>query len=436
MASPRVSSNKGEGSDVLATLFAAAVQRQQEQQQQQEPLVRENWQNSNCQLKTARNTQRLDKDSDKKDQDTHSVQQLEAKREKLCQLLNLRPQSSSCMNSNTNSSSNSDPIKPSTRSTASTMASLFARASTESSSAQKHKQRLNDSSDGGSDRQRTKLSYTTSDYDISSNDISRTKTSPLRTGGSKDSSKKSSSSSSATSLKSKAQGLDRETRQKINVVSNGVSHNINSSQLRNLETWYDEGGRSLDDRFYQELADSNENEGWKADDMFEYNERMHHIYTTYNERTLSDKYTTPLPKLAAKSSKSKSRLATKIAEAIEQNTNGRVTPESSDDDELFEKERMKRIQVKRRYELLKNERQIQDINDSQQLTKGSNDLKNGAIIINGNSKGINKLSSSHYSNSTETPATASLSSSPVLNESVRPITSSSRNILRACLSTT
>lgn len=198
---------------------------------------------------------------------------------------------------------------------------------------------------------------------------------------------------------------------------------VNNHELKYLKNWDDEDAdkSDLDESIFKELADSDNGNGWKADEMFEYNEKMHKIHTTYNEKTLSTNYTTPLPKSNCKVSRNRHKLAEKLAEQIQLETNGRVTPESSDDDEVYELERLKRKQHQHNSSS-QSRRQISN-HDCQDRFKPDSELKR------------NK-SSSRHSTSTETPATISLSSSPTLNEAIRPITSSSRNILRTCLGMT
>lgn len=130
------------------------------------------------------------------------------------------------------------------------------------------------------------------------------------------------------------------------------------SEMRNLESWHDEDEEPIDDSCYQELVDPSNSNGWSADEMFKYNERMHKITSSYNERTLSDNYTTPLPKI---NSKTTMRLATQLAKEIEERViaEGRITPESSDDDELFKAERMKRVQLKQKKQHLRQQKQHQ-----------------------------------------------------------------------------
>lgn len=187
-------------------------------------------------------------------------------------------------------------------------------------------------------------------------------------------------------------------------------------ELRNLESWHDEDAKKLDSSHYQELVELGNSNGWSADEMFKYNEKMHKITSSYSEKTLSGKYTTPLPKT---NSKTTIKLATQLAKEIQDRViaEGRITPESSDDDELFENNRMRREQMNQQRRMVSQHRQ-----------RPSN---NHSFVLHTN-KTIE--SSSHYSNSTETPATASLSSSPTLNDTViKPVTCSSRNILRTCL---
>lgn len=228
----------------------------------------------------------------------------------------------------------------------------------------------------------------------------------------------------------------------------------NHVELRNLESWHDESEGQLDDSCYQELVDSGNTNGWSADEMFKYNEKRHKILSSYSEKTLSGEYTTPVSKVKSKTTL---RLATKLAKEIEDRVmaEGRVTPESSDDDELFERERTKRIQMKQLKQLdqLKNLKTISNgINHSQarHSTNGTTTTTtNTTNMINKyfastntvNYRSVNSAqksnrSSSQHSNSSATPATASLSSSPTLNDSnmiMKPVASSSRNILRTCL---
>lgn len=201
----------------------------------------------------------------------------------------------------------------------------------------------------------------------------------------------------------------------------------------------------MDDSCYQELVDSGNPNGWSADDMFKYNEKRHKIMSSYDDKqTLAGNYTTPLSR---NKSKTTVRLATQLAKEIEQKVlaEGRVTPESSDDDELFEHVRIKRVQLKQQKQLdqLKNLKAISNnINFTQSNRLVSNNNTNfnhqnrpTTNHVSCSARKSNK-SSSQYSNSSATPATASLSSSPTMNDSnniIKPVTSSSRNILRTCL---
>lgn len=190
------------------------------------------------------------------------------------------------------------------------------------------------------------------------------------------------------------------------------------AELRNLESWHDEDAKKLDESHYQELVELGNSNGWSADEMFKYNEKMHKITSSYSEKVLSGNYTTPLPKT---NSKTTIRLAGQLAKEIEDRViaEGRITPESSDDDELFENERLRRKQINQQRRLATQQRSRQ---------RPSN---NHSFMLHTNK---NIESSSHYSNSTETPATASLSSSPTMNDTIiKPVTCSSRNILRTCL---
>lgn len=226
----------------------------------------------------------------------------------------------------------------------------------------------------------------------------------------------------------------------------------NPIELRNLETWYDEDEGQVDDSCYQELVDSGNTNGWSADEMFKYNEKRHKILSSYSEKTLSGEYTTPVSKAKSKTTL---RMATKLAKEIEDKViaEGRVTPESSDDDELFEKERTRRLQMKQ----LKQLDQLKSLQHLKSITNGTNHsqprhstnvstttntmINKYFASTNTNYSSVNSArksnrSSSQHSNSSATPATASLSSSPTLNDSnmiMKPVASSSRNILRACL---
>lgn len=203
-------------------------------------------------------------------------------------------------------------------------------------------------------------------------------------------------------------------------------------ELRSLESWHDDDEEKLDDSCYHELVDSNNTNGWSADEMFKYNEKRHKILSSYNERTLTE-YTTPLSK---NKSKTTVRMASKLAKEIEDRVvaEGRITPESSDDDELFELERRQRKQLKKLDQFKNIESAINDSRTNQSLnqafTNRSNNDFNGISSVRRSNK-----SSSHHSNSSATPATASLASSPTLNDpgNIKHVTSSSRNILRACL---
>lgn len=206
-----------------------------------------------------------------------------------------------------------------------------------------------------------------------------------------------------------------------------------NDELRQLESWHDEDEVKMDDDCYKELVESANMNGWSADEMFKYNEQRHKIMSSYSEKTLSDKYTTPLSK---NKSKTTTRMATKLAKEIEDKVfaEGRVTPESSDDDELFERERRQRMQLKKLKQLdqLKNGKSATNDNSQNRLPTGINNDLNVITSARKSNK-----SSSQHSNSTATHATASLSSSPTMNDSsnvtIKSMASSSRNILRTCL---
>lgn len=124
--------------------------------------------------------------------------------------------------------------------------------------------------------------------------------------------------------------------------NNATTESDEDPKPRCLESWHDESGEHLDDNCYQELVHPSNSKGWSADDMFEYNETNHNVISSYNEKTLAKDYTTPLPKAKSKTTE---RLAAKLAKEIEDRViaEGRITPESSDDDELFEAERERSI---------------------------------------------------------------------------------------------
>lgn len=207
-------------------------------------------------------------------------------------------------------------------------------------------------------------------------------------------------------------------------------------ELRDLESWNDDDGKLIDDNCYQELVDPSNTNGWSADDMFKYNEKMHRVYSNYNDTTLSKNYTTPLPKA---NSKANMRLATQLAKEIEEKVlaEGRITPESSDDDELYEKERTRRLERNKQLRPLdqpnNHRRKQQELSNNPRQVLVNNAHRSCKPINNNNTKATTR-SSSHCSNSAETSDSASLSSNANLNEpTIRPVASSSRNILRTCL---
>lgn len=243
------------------------------------------------------------------------------------------------------------------------------------------------------------------------------------------------SSTSSSSSTSTSTDKDSKNAAKLLVsLANGTykepTAETSHVEMRNLVTWHDEDEQPMDESCLQELElDPSNSNGWSADEMFKYNEKMHKITSSYNEKTLSKNYTTPLPKM---NSKTTMRLATQLAKEIQERViaEGRITPESSDDDELFEAQRMKRVQLKQQKQL----DQLKNIQRQSQSRLLSNH-RSGLVMNNvaANKTNTTKSSTSQYS--TETPATASLSSSPTLNDLIiKPVTSSSRNILRTCLS--
>lgn len=235
--------------------------------------------------------------------------------------------------------------------------------------------------------------------------------------------------------------------QQPGVSSELVSDNV---ELRNLESWFDEDAEKIDESQYQELVDSGDLNGWSADEMFKYNEKRHKIMSSFNHRTLSQRYSTPLSK---NKSKLNSNLASKLAEEIKERAIavGRVTPESSDDDEQFEQERRRRLQLKQLKQLdqLKNlnsatndqcNNQKQDRRSSTIRKPGCNNYKSPIASHNISARKVSKPNS-QLSDSSATPATiSSTSSSPkpidssiISTSSSKSISSSSRNILRTSL---
>lgn len=248
---------------------------------------------------------------------------------------------------------------------------------------------------------------------------------------------KSSTSSSSSNSTFTDKDSSSATKLLVSLVSGNSKPTIETDQveLRNLESWHDEDEERLDDSCYQELVDPSNSNGWSADEMFKYNEKMHKISSSYTEKTLSDNYTTPLPKI---NSKTTMRLASQLAKEIEDRVlaEGRITPESSDDDELFEHERMQRVKLKQHKDLdqLKNYQHQLQRHSQNRCSNNQGFSINNVSSSKTTTTTTTTKSSSQYSNSTETPATASLSSSPTLNDTIiKPVTSSSRNILRTCL---
>lgn len=253
--------------------------------------------------------------------------------------------------------------------------------------------------------------------------------------------------------------VKKNTNNKIN---NQLNHDSQSSdqdhvELRKLETWYDEDGKLIDDDYCQELADIVTEDGWSADDMFKYNEKMHKVSSTYNEKTLGEKYTTPLPK---SSSKTAIRMATQLAKEIEKRISdeGRITPESSDDDELFEaKRKQKKLQklklqhsqidqAHNQLQLLQQQQQQKHLKEKKNEQRQANQTRlsdNQVNLINNLicQKNTTKLLSHQLSlNNTQCSMNGnhnfeqSPSTSPTLKHTIiRPVSSSSRNILRSCL---
>lgn len=206
------------------------------------------------------------------------------------------------------------------------------------------------------------------------------------------------------------------------------THSSDHVELRKLETWHDEDEEPLDESYYRELVDPDNPKGWSADEMFKYNEKMHKITSSYNERTISDNYTMPLPKTNSKTT----RLAAQLAKEIQDRViaEGRITPESSDDDEVQVCEPNRTHVIKS-----KQQKQIDQLKHLQRQTQFRWKIAEGLLMENSarDSSKTTKSPSQYSQNSTETPATISLSSSPTMNDCIKPVTSSSRNILRTCL---
>ena len=209
-------------------------------------------------------------------------------------------------------------------------------------------------------------------------------------------------------------------------------------ELRNLEEWHDEDEKSMDENLCKELMDVNGPHGWSADEMFKYNEKIHKVNSTYNEATLNGRYTTPLPTVNCESTV---RNAAKLAEEIERKVmeEGRVTPESSDDDELFEYEHKVRLYMhhKAQRRLHQLQKQQKDLNQKkmtqrqQQQNQQRVPSTRAMVLNNGTSKRVDKLTP--LLDLTKCSSKSFSVSSSLNHNIIKPVTSSSRNILRSCL---
>lgn len=223
--------------------------------------------------------------------------------------------------------------------------------------------------------------------------------------------------------------------------------NEENIELRDLVTWHDEDEEPLDERFYMELADPSLIAGWNPSEMFKYNEKMHKISSSYDEKTYSNHYSTPLSKSTSKTTMKK---ASQLAQEIEKRVidEGRVTPESSDDDEAFEADRKSReMQVN-------HVRQLHQLNQLRLIQRQKN-LKlavNNQLDVFTNEDNVPKQlkTKPSYNNKTSPPrpTTGQVTATPAENMSmgeqpsrfnhlghnnIKSVTSSSRNILRSCL---
>lgn len=229
-------------------------------------------------------------------------------------------------------------------------------------------------------------------------------------------------------------------------------------ELRTLEIWHDDDSKLLGPDTCQELTDINNTERWSADEMFKYNEKMHKVTSTYNERTLGEKYTTPLSK---SSSKTAIKMATQLAREIEKRIidEGRKTPESSDDDELFEavRKQQKKVQCPKLHQpsqanqalnllqqLQKQQKHLNQLKSNQQRQSNHTRLSDNQVNLINNliaQKNTSKMLSHDLSSPNQNSLNGkhnhrppSLSTNSTLKHTIiRPVSSSSRNILRSCL---
>ncbi|KAG9509161.1 putative carbonic anhydrase-like protein 1 [Fragariocoptes setiger] len=133
-----------------------------------------------------------------------------------------------------------------------------------------------------------------------------------------------------------------------------IIKNNPSDEMRQLEIWQDDDLKdgTLEPSLYGELMSAGSTGGWDPNDMFKFNEIIYNVTTTYDDQTMNKNYTIPLAcdvnGIAHKPNKGKvsrdkrnraarHRIAAMIAQEIEDDLDamGRVTPESSDDDEIY-----------------------------------------------------------------------------------------------------
>lgn len=142
--------------------------------------------------------------------------------------------------------------------------------------------------------------------------------------------------------------------------------------LRKLDKWNDHDAEPIADQHRRELEDSAGNKPrWTPEEMFKYNEKIHKIFSNYNEDTYSSQYSTPLPK---GNSKATIRVASRLAKEIQtriQEDGGRVTPESSDDDDLFD--------AKHKLKANKQLDQLWQLQQLKRLLANANKRKNGDL---------------------------------------------------------
>lgn len=201
------------------------------------------------------------------------------------------------------------------------------------------------------------------------------------------------------------------------------------STMRDLESWRDEDGAALDESCYQELSDPANQNGWSADEMFRFNEKMLKITSSYDEKTLINLYTTSLPQ---NNSKYSIKLASKLAKEIEDRVlaEGRITPESSDDDEKFENERrQKRSSTNQKKQLNNSLNKLEEfVHDKVPSNNKDSSTSHDHSKILSTQRSCQTFACPIKNNPTE-----NLSTKMMIKEVMKPGASSSRNILRTCL---